>query len=692
MSVFTPNYSFLRLLLAACFLSVSSAWAQNRIGTGTVAELYKTYCAACHGANLEGGQGSSLIDTEWKHGNSDDEIAQAIAAGFPDQGMVPWAGTLTDQQIRSLVIFIREQGQIAAAGDRDFRVKPWGGVFASDHHNFRLEKVTEVDDVLWSMAFLPDGAILMTQRDGPVWRHQDGVNHLIVGTPEVWQNGQGGMLEVALHPGYAENGWIYLGFSEEVGAKEEGKDAGMTAVVRGRIRDDRWVDQEWIYRVPGEFHTSAGAHYGTRFVFKDGYLFFGIGDRGRQDMAQDLSRPNGKIHRIFDDGRIPADNPFVSEPGAIKSIWSYGHRNPQGLHLHPETGEIWEAEHGPRGGDEINLIERGRNYGWPQITYGMNYNGTPITNETARDGMEQPKHYWVPSIAVAGIDFYEGDRFPKWKTSLLVSGMASQELHRLVIENGKVVEDEVVLKGQNRVRDVLSGPDGFIYVALNTKGPNHGELYRMVPVGAPQWESLFDGQTLDGWKTVDGPSTVLVDDGAMVAFHQGTAGHTYLVTEDTFDDFILELEVKVVGDLNSGILLRGIIDPELKDGKAHGYQMEIDQSPRQWTGGIYEEMGRKWLYSLEGKTEAQAAYKASAWNHYRIEMIRDRVAIWVNNVPTLHLVDQKTAEGVIGFQIHNLPKTGGGGAVYIRNARIISESPGDHYRASPLVAKEMAVD
>ena len=181
---------------------------------------------------------------------------------------------------------------------------------------------------------------------------------------------------------------------------------------------------------------------------------------------------------------------------------------------------------------------------------------------------------------------------------------------------------------------------------------------------------------------------MLVDDGAMVAFHQGTGGHTYLVTEETFSDFILELEVKVVGDLNSGILLRGIIDPKKKNGKAHGYQMEIDQSPRRWTGGIYEEMGRKWLYSLEDDLTAQAAYQPSRWNHYRVEMIGERYRIWVNGVPTLHLVDQKTTEGVIGFQIHNLPKQGGGGAVSIRNVRIITENPGDHYRAIALPAKE----
>ncbi len=674
------NSPLLRFALTGLVVSVSSVFAQNRIGTGDVAEVYKTYCASCHGENLQGGQGSSLIDAEWKHGASDAEIAKSIANGYPELGMVPWKGTLTDDQIRSLVIFIREQGQMAAAEGRNLRVKPIGGVFASDRHNFRLEKVTEVDNILWSMAFMPEGSILLTQRDGPVWRYKDGENHLITGTPKVWQNGQGGMLEVALHPDYATNGWIYLGYSENIGAKEEGKDAGITAVVRGRIRNDRWVDQEEIFHVPGEFHINSGVHFGTRFVFQDGYLFFSIGERGRQDMAQDITRPNGKIHRIFDDGRIPPDNPLVNVAGAYKSIWSFGHRNPQGLDLDPRTGKLWSTEHGPRGGDEVNLVQRGANYGWPVITYGMNYNGSPITNLTAKEGMEQPKHFWVPSIAVCGIDFYEGDKFPRWKNNLFASGMASEELHRLVIENDQVVSDEIVLKGQGRVRDVLSGPDGYIYVALNTRGPDHGTLYRLVPVAEPKWMSLFDGHTLDGWDVVDGTSTVLVDDGAMVAFHQGTTGHTYLVTEDTYRDFILELDLKIVGNLNTGVLLRGIQDPAIKGGKAHGYQMEIDQSPRQWTGGIYEEMGRGWLYSLEGKAEAQKAYKPSEWNHYRIEMIGDTFRIWVNGMPTLHLVDQKTAEGVIGFQIHNLPKTGGGGSVRIRNVRIMTENPGDHYR------------
>ena len=198
-------------------------------------------------------------------------------------------------------------------------------------------------------------------------------------------------------------------------------------------------------------------------------------------MAQDITRPNGKIHRIHDDGRIPKDNPFVGKPGAYGSIWSYGHRNPQGLALHPTTGELWETEHGPRGGDETNMVRRGLNFGWPVISYGMNYNGTPLTDITAKEGMEQPMHYWVPSIATCGIDFYQGKRFPQWKNNLFVSGMASQELHRLVIENGKVVSDEIVMKNQGRVRDVANGPDGYLYVSLTSGNPGKGSIYRLVP-------------------------------------------------------------------------------------------------------------------------------------------------------------------------------------------------------------------
>lgn len=664
------------------------AAAQNRIGTGSVNELYQTYCAACHGENLAGGQGGSLVDDYWKHGSSDAEITRSIAAGFPDLGMVPWQGVLDDNQIRSLVIYIREQGQIAKTKETTAKTQPQGGVFSTTHHNFTLEKITQVEDILWSIEFMPDSSILLAQRDGPLWRHADGVNHLIEGTPEVWQHGQGGLLEVALHPDYANNGWIYLGYSEHTGAQEDGKDAGMTAIVRGRIKDDQWVDQEDIFRVPAEFHLSSGVHYGTRFVFQDGYLFFSIGDRGRMTMAQDVTKPNGKVHRIFDDGRIPPDNPFAEQPGAFPSLWTLGNRNPQGLDIDPATGMLWATEHGPRGGDEVNLIEPGVNYGWPVITYGMNYNGTPITNETARDGLAQPRHYWNPSIAVCGIDFYEGTAFPGWTGDLLVAGLASQELRRLVIHDGQILEDEIILKGQGRVRDVLSGPDGQLYVALNSRDPNFGELYRLNPVPAPQWQSLFDGHSLDGWDVVEGQSTVLVDDGAIVAVHQDASAMTYLVTAETYADFILEVDVKVIGNLNSGILLRGQRNPAIMDGRTHGYQMEIDQSSRQWTGGIYEEGGRGWLYSLEGKAAARDAYRPSEWNHYRIEAIGQTFRTWVNGVPTLHLIDDQTASGLIGFQIHRLTEDLSGGAVYLRNIRILTDLPANHHRSTTLPAED----
>jgi glucose/arabinose dehydrogenase len=252
----------------------------------------------------------------------------------------------------------------------------------------------------------------------------------------------------------------------------------MTKVIRGRLREGKLVDQETLFEAPRALYRKGQVHFGSRFVFDGkGHLFFSIGERGQKDDAQDLSRPNGKVHRIHDDGRVPADNPFAKQAGAMPTIWSYGHRNPQGLAQHPETGALYDAEHGPRGGDELNLVLAGRNYGWPVITYGMNYDGSPITDLTAKEGMEQPVVYWVPSIAVCAIDFYTGDRFPRWRNHLLLSSLAAEELRRLVVEGDRVTKQEVLFKGIGRVRDVVSGPDGHVYVAFN--GPDR--VARLVP-------------------------------------------------------------------------------------------------------------------------------------------------------------------------------------------------------------------
>lgn len=479
---------YLFTLLTA--LTVTPLFAQLRIGTGMAQGLYEQYCANCHGQQMEGGLGGSLIDGNWKHGSSDEAIAAVIRNGWPELGMEAYGDTLNEEQIRALVILIREQNELADKEELLQATTPREGVFQSQEHPFRLEKIAEGQGILWGMDALPDGRFILTEKSGKLWILNGNTwEGPIQGIPEVVDRGQGGLLEVAVHPDYESNGWIYLGFSEKIagGGLFSGGGGSMTTLVRGKIRGNQWVEEETLFRVTPEYAIQSAHHFGTRIVFQEGYLFFSIGDRGRQNMAQDLSNPTGKIHRIHEDGRIPEDNPFVDQKGAYPTIWCYGNRNPQGLALHPETGELWETEHGPRGGDEVNLIERGVNYGWPEITHGMNYSGTPITEKTAMPGMAQPVLHWTPSIAVCGIDFYTGDQFPHWKNNLFVGGLASEELHRLVIQEGNIVMDEILFKNQGRVRDVFNGPDGHLYVLLESGSPRVGSVYRLIPAeSSPQ--------------------------------------------------------------------------------------------------------------------------------------------------------------------------------------------------------------
>lgn len=465
------------LFICIGLIGLNSLSAQNRIGKGDAKELFNDLCSGCHGESGAGRMGLNLVDDQWKYGSSDQDLTRAIRDGFPDMNKPGFGQVLSEQEIRALVIYLRELKVIADRDEILNRTMPKDGVFRTAIYNFELETVFETSGIIWSLDFLPDQTILATERGGTLWLVKGGKGKKIEGIPEVWNKGQGGLLEVAVHPDYKKNGWIYLSFS----VSSDGRN-GITKVVRGKIENFKWHSEETLF-APEASDLNSGVHFGSRFVFKDGYLFFSIGDRGRKQRAQDINRPNGKIFRIHDDGRIPKDNPFVGQGKLADAVWSYGHRNPQGLDKHPANETIWESEHGPRGGDEINLIERGKNYGWPEITHGMNYNGTPITDKTAAPGMEQPKLHWTPSIAVCGIDFYEGNLFPKWINDLFVTGLASEELHRLRIEKGKVTDDEIILKNQGRLRDVANGPDGYLYLSFESREKRTARIVRLMPAG-----------------------------------------------------------------------------------------------------------------------------------------------------------------------------------------------------------------
>ncbi|UII75310.1 PQQ-dependent sugar dehydrogenase [Flagellimonas sp. HMM57] len=338
--------------------------------------------------------------------------------------------------------------------------------------DFTANPVVEQLQNPWGITFLPDGSSLITEKAGKILLFKNGNTKEVANVPEVYVRGQGGLLDIEIHPNYAKNGWIYLSYSSDEG---EGK-GGNTAIMRAKLQQNKLVDKQLLYKA--EPNTTKGQHFGSRLEFDDeGYLYFSVGDRGNRDVnPQDITKDGGKIYRIHDDGSIPQDNPFVDSSGAKTAIFSYGHRNPQGLTIHPETGELWEHEHGPRGGDEINIVEKGKNYGWPVITYGINYSGTKITDETSKKGMEQPVYQWTPSIAPSGMAFVSSDKYPDWKGNLLVGSLAFQYLERLVLKNNKVIYREKLLDGMGRVRNVEQAPDGFIYVGIEGKG-----IYRLEP-------------------------------------------------------------------------------------------------------------------------------------------------------------------------------------------------------------------
>lgn len=354
-------------------------------------------------------------------------------------------------------------------------------------HDFRVVTVAEGLVSPWSMAFLPGGDILVTERPGRLRIVRGGtlLADPVAGVPRVRAEGQGGLLDVALHPDFASNRMVYLSYSKP---SEDGTRSA-TAVGRGRLENDRLVGFEDIF--VAEVWSEGRGHYGSRLAFDGkGHLFITLGDRqvppaGNLEAhpAQDLSNHFGTTIRLHDDGRVPSDNPFVGRAGALPQIWTYGHRNGQGLAIHPETGDVWHNEHGPQGGDELNLLEGGRNYGWPVVGYGVNYrSGSAIHAATMKEGMEDPLHVWVPSIGISGMMIYDGDAFPQWKGSIFVGGLAGEQVGRLTMDGRRVTNAETFFQRRGRIRDVRQGLDGYIYVAIEDRQGAPTPIVRLEPV------------------------------------------------------------------------------------------------------------------------------------------------------------------------------------------------------------------
>src|SRR5580698_11417026 len=453
--------------LAGLFLlSGSAALAQQPPLPG--AQTFTDNCQSCHGADLRGGRGPSLFAEAFLSGHSDDALRKIIQTGIPNSEMPSFAAQLSDAEIGQVIAYLHLRGgQLKAAPP--FVPNPDGQVIKSEKQNFKIEIVASGLETPWGEAFLPDGRMLVTQRSGAlrVIDHGKLLPEPVGGTPKVFVRQDGGLLDVAAH-----DGWIYLSYTEvEPGVTPApGSDTApnpapptMTVLVCGHISGNQWADSHELFRAPSSLYTATSDHYGSRFLFDGkGHLFFSIGERHNMINAQSLATPLGKIHRVNEDGSIPADNPFVKLPDAVPSIWSLGHRNPEGLSFNPVTGDLWESEHGPAGGDEINVIDKGHNYGWGLASMGLE----PGILRQSAPNTDPPITFYTPAIAPSGIAFYGGDKYPGWKNNLFVAALAGQELLRLETNGRQIVSQEALFKEYGRVRDVIAGPDGLLYVLL----------------------------------------------------------------------------------------------------------------------------------------------------------------------------------------------------------------------------------
>ncbi|RJE70340.1 MULTISPECIES: PQQ-dependent sugar dehydrogenase [Reichenbachiella] len=435
-------------------------------------ERFTTNCSGCHGAQME-----AFTDRKWKHGNAPDSLFKTIKYGLSDLGMPTFEAAFTDEEINDLVAYIRTG--IENTGQYEFEEETVrSDTFpATVDFDLKLDTIYSGGEVPWGMVFLPNGDLLVTEVKGELLRiNAKQEKTKIKGVPSTQQFGQGGLMDIELHPDFDANQILYISYSK---IKIEGSDTlATTAIARYKYAGDSLTDgKDLIVATP---YSKKPYHFGSRIEFDAaGYLFFSVGDRGSRDVnPQNLDNHCGKIHRILDDGSIPENNPFVGDSTAVPSIYSYGHRNPQGIAFNPQDGLLWEHEHGPRGGDELNIIQASLNYGWPEVSYGINYDGTIFTSDTTRQGMQSPVHYWVPSIAPCGMDFVDSDLYPGWEGQLLTASLRFKYLNLCKIEGKKVVEEERLLHNIGRIRNVKVAPDGYIYVAIEQPG----YIFKLLPI------------------------------------------------------------------------------------------------------------------------------------------------------------------------------------------------------------------
>lgn len=429
------------------------------------AKIFNEQCAGCHGAGGMGAEGPALSDEYWIHGRTDADIAKAIRGGFPPKMA---AFDLAEPQVKDLVAYIRASFVATLVVDRSVQQVP-AGVMHTEAADFRVETVAKLA-APYAFVFLPDGRALITEAAGVLRVVDKGklLPQAIEGIPiDKPLNGAAGrrILNIALHPDYARNGWVYLTIAEPAAAANATGASTRMRVVRGKIQGNRWSSHQVL------FETLTGESSTARMAFsRDGYLFLTMGFSGNiyfgapEDAPSlDLADANGKVLRMHDDGRAPTDNPFVNVPGALKQVWSYGHRQSLGLAF-DANGVLWESENGARGGDEMNIIRKGANYGWPVVTWGHRYDSIPRVAVPEMEGVEQPVVSWAPSPAVSAVAFYAGDTFPRWKGNMFVGSLKNRALYRIVLKDNRQVLQEEVLRGIDRIRDVGVGPDGCIYV------------------------------------------------------------------------------------------------------------------------------------------------------------------------------------------------------------------------------------